>query len=71
MMTAATIRLEPAPRRDYCSKAGAEALAAEIRRFWSGFGHDVRTWIEPGRGGREPLWIVKSALRGGLPLPDA
>jgi hypothetical protein len=69
-MTSNSRRLEPAPGRDYCSKAGAEQLAADIRRLWSGFGHDIRVWIEPGRGGREPMWIVKSA-RAGLPPPDS
>jgi hypothetical protein len=66
-MTATTSRLEPSPGRDYCSRAGAEQLAADIRRFWSGFGHDVGVWVEPGRGGHQPVWIVKSTLRGGLP----
>jgi hypothetical protein len=43
-----TIRhLEPEPERDWSSRPGAEALAAAIRRFWAGFGHDdVRVWIE-------------------------
>jgi hypothetical protein len=60
---------EPSPARDWSTRAGAEALAVAIRAFWTGLGHDVGVWIEPGRGGREPVWIVKSTLRGGLPLP--
>ncbi len=59
---------EPQPERDWSSRAGVELLAAEIRRFWAGFGYStVLVWIEPGRGGREPMWTVKSSLRGGLP----
>jgi hypothetical protein len=58
---------EPQPERDWSSRAGAAALAAEIRAFWLGFGHDVLVWIEPGRGGRDAVWIVKSSLRAGLP----
>jgi hypothetical protein len=63
-------RLEPEPERDWSNRPGAEALAAEISKFWLGFGHDVRVWVEPGRGGRNPLWIVKSTLRAGLPRSD-
>jgi hypothetical protein len=70
VIAGSTRRLEPSPGRDYCSRAGAEALAAEIKRFWLGFGHEVRVWIEPGSGGREPMWTVKSALKGGLPPGD-
>jgi hypothetical protein len=66
-MAGITRRLEPEPERDWSNRPGAEALAAEIRRFWSAFGHDIRVWIEPVRGGRDPLWMVKSTLRRGLP----
>ena len=66
-MTTSNRRLEPNPGRDYCSRAGAEALAADIRRFWAGFGHEVWVRVEPLRGGRDPIWMVKSTLRGGLP----
>ena len=62
---------EPQPRRDWSGKAGAEELAAEIRRFWAGFGHDVLVWAEPFRGGRDPVWVVKSSLRAGLSPPEA
>jgi hypothetical protein len=70
-MTATTKRLEPDPERDWSSRAGAEALASNLRAFWHSFGGftSVKVWIEPGRGGSAPLWIVKSTLRGGLPPP--
>jgi len=55
--------VEPELRRDWSSWAGAEALAAEIKHFWAAFGHDIQVWIEPARGGKDPLWIVKSTLR--------
>jgi hypothetical protein len=59
---------EPEPQRDWSSRLGAEALAAEIRAFWAGFGHDVLVWTEPPRiGGRFPVWRVRSSLRAGLP----
>jgi hypothetical protein len=47
-------------------------LAAEIRRFWAGFGYPtVLVWIEPGRGGRDAVWLVKSSLCAGLPPLEA
>jgi hypothetical protein len=60
---------EPEPRRDWSSKAGAEALAAMVRQYWRERGFpDVEVWVEPLRGGREPLVVVKSRLGpGGLP----
>jgi len=40
-----------------------------VRQFWARFGHDdVMVWIEVARGGHQPVWVVKSTLRGGLPL---
>lgn len=61
-------RLEPDPARDWSNRLGAEALAAAIRRFWIELGHnDVLVWIEPLRGGKDPVWTVKSSLRSGLP----
>jgi hypothetical protein len=63
-------RLEPEPERDWSSRPGAEALAAEIKRFWAAWGYDdIRVWTEPARGGRDALWVVKSTLRCGLPPP--
>jgi hypothetical protein len=58
-------RLEPNPARDWSTRAGAEALAAVVRRFWVGFGHDVLVWAEVARGGRDGVWTIKSSLRGG------
>jgi hypothetical protein len=69
-MTATTRnrRVEPEPQRDWSSKPGAEALAADIRRFWASFGYaDIVVWVEAKRGGKDPLWIVRSRLLGGLP----
>lgn len=63
-------RLEPHPQRDWSSRLGAEALAAEICRFWSSFGHfTLKVWIEPARG----VWCVRSTLQGALwpPTPTS
>jgi hypothetical protein len=60
---------EPEPQRDWSTKAGADGLAEVIRAYWRshGFAH-VEVWVEPMRGGREPLVVVKSRLGpGGLP----
>jgi hypothetical protein len=66
-MTTRNRRLEPDPARDWSSRAGAEALAEEIRRFWAGFGHlEVRVWIEPARGGPQSIWAIRSCMKGGL-----
>ena len=53
-------RLEPNPARDWSTRAGAEALAAEIKRFWTGFGYDVFVWAEVARGGRDAVFTIKS-----------
>ncbi len=59
---------EPNPDRDWSNKPGAEALAAEIRQFWKTFaGQDVLVWVEVGCGGKQPVWVIKSNLRAGLP----
>lgn len=63
--------LEPQSSRDWSSKAGAEALAAEIRRFWTAFGYDVQVWVEACRGGRNSVFTIKSSLRAGLPPPGS
>jgi hypothetical protein len=54
---------EPNPARDWSTKAGAEALAELVRRYWRdrGFPPHVEVWIEPQRGGREPLVVIKRA----------
>jgi hypothetical protein len=66
---AARTRLEPEPIRDWSTKAGAEALAELVRRYWRDHGFpDVEVWTEFARGGREPLVVIKSRLGpGGLP----
>ena len=60
---------EPAPKRDWSTKAGAADLARLVRRYWRGLGYpDIEVWTEIVRGGREPLVVVKSGLGpGGLP----
>jgi hypothetical protein len=60
-------RLEPTPARDWSGRFGAEELAARIRDYWAAKGHVVDVWTEIVRGGREPLVVIKSRLRAGLP----
>lgn len=61
-------RPEPAPEQDWSNRPGAEQLAAEIRQFWKAFaGQEVLVWVEVGCGGKQPLWVIKSNLRAGLP----
>lgn len=36
-----TRSVEPQPERDWSSRAGAQALAAEIKRFWANFGYSA------------------------------
>jgi hypothetical protein len=60
---------EPEPKRDWCTLAGAEALAELVRCYWRAQGFPgVEVWTEIVRGGREPLVVVKSRHGpGGLP----
>lgn len=61
------------PGPDYCSRKGAEALAAKLDAYWHDQGYpQVAHWIEQvisKRGGRLKCWCVRSNLIHGLPPP--
>ena len=65
------------PTRDWTSKAGADALAAEITAFWAKQGRTVKmTVIEPEahqRGASKPLYAIRSNMVNGMPprVPSA
>jgi hypothetical protein len=56
--------VEPPPTPDYCSRAGAAALAEAIRAHWAAQGQAIDVWIEPAAGG---AWSIRSSLVRGLP----
>jgi|GEM_PF-6492983 len=65
--------LKPAPSLnrncDYFTKAGAEALAGTIRKYWGSRGKIVRVWVDPiliqaSEGDKERFYYaVKSDIR--------
>jgi hypothetical protein len=64
-------KAEPDPLRDWMTLRGAEGLVELVRAYWRGQSYpELKVWVEVVRGDREPLVVIKSGLRGGLPPPS-
>jgi hypothetical protein len=66
--------LDPYAFTDYTCRQGAEAIAAEVRSYWTSQGYlGVQTWVEGkhrkhgGASHRDIVWCVRSNLVNGLP----
>lgn len=64
----------PSPSRDWCDRAGAHALKAQIEAYWRERGHDVMVWIEEKPYAvalRGSHFVVRSNIgKNGFPSPS-
>lgn len=60
----------PKPSRDWCDRAGAEALKARIEAYWEERDQPVQVWIEQrdfASALRSVHYVVRSNIVSGLP----